>query len=70
MQLAFIHPHSSVVKSTFPLKKEERIQELMTTVGWNPKSGTDDSINYNSLFTEVSEGCRHMLSPTLISTGP
>lgn len=42
----------------------------MATVGWNPKSSTEDSINYHSLFTEVSEGCRHMFSPTLTSTGP
>ncbi|XP_027474887.2 translin-associated factor X-interacting protein 1 isoform X2 [Zalophus californianus] len=44
---------STVLKSTFPFKKEEKIQELMEAGGWHPNSSNADLINYPSLFIEV-----------------
>ncbi|XP_073736090.1 translin-associated factor X-interacting protein 1 isoform X3 [Callorhinus ursinus] len=47
---------STVLKSTFPFKKEEKIQELMEAGGWHPNSSNADLINYPSLFIEDEEG--------------
>ncbi|XP_003472195.1 translin-associated factor X-interacting protein 1 isoform X2 [Cavia porcellus] len=47
---------STILKSTFPLKKEERIQELMEAVGWHPNTSSTDFFEYRSLFTENEEG--------------
>ncbi|XP_039078616.1 translin-associated factor X-interacting protein 1 isoform X2 [Hyaena hyaena] len=47
---------STVLKSTFPFKKEERIQELMEAGGWHPNSSNADLLNYRSLFIEDEEG--------------
>ncbi|KAK2496177.1 hypothetical protein MC885_001871 [Smutsia gigantea] len=47
---------STVLKSTFPLKKEEKIQELMEAVGWDPNSSNADLFQYRSLFMEDEEG--------------
>ncbi|XP_004600962.2 translin-associated factor X-interacting protein 1 [Sorex araneus] len=47
---------NSILKNTFPLKKDEKIQELMETVGWNFKSDVSDSFKYSVLFTEDEEG--------------
>ncbi|CAK7318690.1 Translin-associated factor X-interacting protein 1 [Vulpes lagopus] len=47
---------STVLKSTFPFKKEEKIQELMEAGGWHPNSSNADLLNYRSLFTEDEEG--------------
>ncbi|CAD7689055.1 unnamed protein product [Nyctereutes procyonoides] len=47
---------STVLKSTFPFKKEEKIQELMEAGGWHPNSSNADLLNYCSLFTEDEEG--------------
>lgn len=46
-------PYSTVLKSTFPLKTEEQIQELMEAGGWHPSSSNADLLNYRSLFMEV-----------------
>ncbi|XP_021572059.1 translin-associated factor X-interacting protein 1 isoform X2 [Carlito syrichta] len=47
---------STILKNTFPLKKEEQIQELMEAGGWHPKSSDADLLNYRSLFMEDEEG--------------
>ncbi|XP_008565676.1 PREDICTED: translin-associated factor X-interacting protein 1 isoform X2 [Galeopterus variegatus] len=47
---------STILRSTFPLKKEEQIQELMEAGGWHPDSSNADLLNYRSLFTEDKEG--------------
>uniref|UniRef100_A0A8C0WX11 Translin-associated factor X-interacting protein 1 N-terminal domain-containing protein n=3 Tax=Castor canadensis TaxID=51338 RepID=A0A8C0WX11_CASCN len=47
---------STILKNTFPLKKEEQIQELMETGGWQPNSSNSDLLNYHLLFTENEEG--------------
>ncbi|XP_006909927.1 translin-associated factor X-interacting protein 1 isoform X1 [Pteropus alecto] len=47
---------STVLKSTFPFKKEEKIQELMEAGGWHPSSSNADLLNYRSLFAEDEEG--------------
>uniref|UniRef100_A0A452S560 Translin associated factor X interacting protein 1 n=2 Tax=Ursus americanus TaxID=9643 RepID=A0A452S560_URSAM len=47
---------STVLKSTFPFKKEEKIQELMEAGGWHPNSSNADLLNYRSLFIEDEEG--------------
>uniref|UniRef100_A0A8C9QB83 Translin associated factor X interacting protein 1 n=1 Tax=Spermophilus dauricus TaxID=99837 RepID=A0A8C9QB83_SPEDA len=47
---------SNILKSTFPLKKEEQIQELMEAGGWHPNSNSSDLFNYRSLFMENEEG--------------
>lgn len=52
--LALVSPHRTVLKSTFPFKKEEKIQELMEAVGWDPNSSNADLFQYRSLFMEVS----------------
>lgn len=49
----FYFPCSTVLRTMFPLKKEEQIQELMEAVGWGPDSSNTDTINYRALFTEV-----------------
>lgn len=73
--LALVSPHSTVLKSTFPFKKEEKIQELMEAGGWHPNSSNADLLNYRSLFTEVGGGgggglSRNLPSPALASAGP
>ncbi|EFB15881.1 hypothetical protein PANDA_006950, partial [Ailuropoda melanoleuca] len=47
---------STVLKNTFPFKKEEKIQELMEAGGWHPNSSNADLLNYRSLFIEDEEG--------------
>ncbi|XP_045746851.1 translin-associated factor X-interacting protein 1 isoform X1 [Mirounga angustirostris] len=47
---------STVLKSTFPFKKEEKILELMEAGGWHPNSSNADLINYRLLFIEDEEG--------------
>ncbi|KAM6176240.1 translin-associated factor X-interacting protein 1 [Erethizon dorsatum] len=47
---------SIILRSTFPLKKQEHIQELMEAAGWHPNSSNADFFNYRSLFTENEEG--------------
>ncbi|XP_055268481.1 translin-associated factor X-interacting protein 1 isoform X2 [Moschus berezovskii] len=47
---------STVLKSTFPFKKDERIQELMEAGGWHPSSSNADLLNYRTLFMEDEEG--------------
>uniref|UniRef100_F7IEN2 Translin associated factor X interacting protein 1 n=2 Tax=Callithrix jacchus TaxID=9483 RepID=F7IEN2_CALJA len=47
---------STILKSTFPLKTEEQIQELMEAGGWYPSSSNADLLNYRSLFMEDEEG--------------
>ncbi|XP_017394911.1 translin-associated factor X-interacting protein 1 isoform X9 [Cebus imitator] len=47
---------STILKSTFPLKTEEQIQELMEAGGWHPSSSNADLLNYRSLFMEDEEG--------------
>ncbi|XP_005256106.1 translin-associated factor X-interacting protein 1 isoform X6 [Homo sapiens] len=47
---------NTVLKSTFPLKTEEQIQELMEAGGWHPSSSNADLLNYRSLFMEDEEG--------------
>lgn len=47
---------STVLKSNFPLKKEEKIQELMEAGGWHTNSSNADLLNYRSLFMEDAEG--------------
>ncbi|XP_004690275.1 PREDICTED: translin-associated factor X-interacting protein 1 [Condylura cristata] len=47
---------STVLKSTFPFKKDERIQELMEAGGWQPDSSNTDLLQYRSLFVEDEEG--------------
>ncbi|XP_058135816.1 translin-associated factor X-interacting protein 1 isoform X2 [Dasypus novemcinctus] len=47
---------STILKSTFPLKKEEQIQELMEAGGWHPSRSSADLFNYHSLFMENEEG--------------
>lgn len=56
-------PHSTVLKSTFPLKKEEKIQELMEAGGWHPNSSNADLLDYRSLFLEVCQRPRNFPSP-------
>lgn len=45
--------NSTVLKSTFPLKKEDKIQELMEAGGWHINSSNADLLNYRALFMEV-----------------
>ncbi|XP_051024808.1 translin-associated factor X-interacting protein 1 [Acomys russatus] len=47
---------STILKTTFPLKKEEQIQELMEAAGWNTDSSTTDTLTYRQLFKEDEEG--------------
>ncbi|KAM7332547.1 hypothetical protein ACRRTK_009255 [Alexandromys fortis] len=47
---------STILKNTFPLKKEEQIQELMETAGWSPDISSTEVLNYRILFTEDEEG--------------
>lgn len=47
---------STILKNTFPLKKEEQIQELMETAGWTPDISSTEVLNYRILFTEDEEG--------------
>ncbi|XP_004843071.1 translin-associated factor X-interacting protein 1 isoform X3 [Heterocephalus glaber] len=47
---------STILKSTFPLKKEEHIQHLMEAGGWHPNSTSADLLDYRSLFKEDEEG--------------
>ncbi|XP_052022856.1 translin-associated factor X-interacting protein 1 [Apodemus sylvaticus] len=47
---------STILRSTFPLKKEEQIQELMEAAGWGPDSSNTDMLNYRALFSEDEEG--------------
>uniref|UniRef100_A0A2K5DZR0 Translin associated factor X interacting protein 1 n=1 Tax=Aotus nancymaae TaxID=37293 RepID=A0A2K5DZR0_AOTNA len=47
---------STILKSTFPLKTEEQIQELMEAGGWHPSSSNAELLNYRSLFMEDEEG--------------
>ncbi|XP_006878954.1 PREDICTED: translin-associated factor X-interacting protein 1 [Elephantulus edwardii] len=47
---------STILRSTFPLKKEEQIQALMEAGGWNPDSSGEDLLEYRSLFLENNEG--------------
>ncbi|XP_045149657.1 translin-associated factor X-interacting protein 1 isoform X2 [Echinops telfairi] len=47
---------SSILRSTFPLKKEEQIQELMEAGGWNPNCSNADLFKYQALFKEDEEG--------------
>ncbi|XP_031197088.1 translin-associated factor X-interacting protein 1 isoform X4 [Mastomys coucha] len=47
---------STVLRTTFPLKKEEQIQELMEAAGWGPDSSNSDMLNYRLLFGEDEEG--------------
>ncbi|XP_054956317.1 translin-associated factor X-interacting protein 1 isoform X14 [Pan paniscus] len=47
---------NTVLKSTFPLKTEEQIQELMEAGGWHLSSSNADLLNYRSLFMEDEEG--------------
>ncbi|KAG8521776.1 Translin-associated factor X-interacting protein 1, partial [Galemys pyrenaicus] len=47
---------STVLKSTFPFKKEEKIQELMEAGGWQPDSNNTELLDYRSLFVEDEEG--------------
>ncbi|KAL1784944.1 translin-associated factor X-interacting protein 1 [Sigmodon hispidus] len=47
---------STILKNTFPLKKEEQIQELMEAAGWGPDSSSTEVFNYGLLFTEDAEG--------------
>ncbi|KAB0394011.1 hypothetical protein E2I00_011722 [Balaenoptera physalus] len=47
---------STALKSTFPFKKDERIQELMEAGGWHPSSSNADLLNYCVLFMEDEEG--------------
>ncbi|XP_040592510.1 translin-associated factor X-interacting protein 1 isoform X2 [Mesocricetus auratus] len=47
---------STIIKNTFPLKKEEQIQELMDAAGWGPDSSSVEVFNYQILFTEDEEG--------------
>uniref|UniRef100_A0A8C0VUJ2 Translin-associated factor X-interacting protein 1 n=1 Tax=Castor canadensis TaxID=51338 RepID=A0A8C0VUJ2_CASCN len=57
---------STILKNTFPLKKEEQIQELMETGGWQPNSSNSDLLNYHLLFTEVhGVGLRNLHIPYL-----
>jgi hypothetical protein len=56
---------STILKNTFPLKKEEQIQELMETGGWQPNSSNSDLLNYHLLFTEVHGGGAQELAHSL-----
>ncbi|XP_032342461.1 translin-associated factor X-interacting protein 1 isoform X5 [Camelus ferus] len=47
---------STVLRSTFPFKKDEKIQELMEAGGWHPSSSNADLVNYRLLFMEDEEG--------------
>ncbi|CAO2610156.1 Translin-associated factor X-interacting protein 1 [Lemmus lemmus] len=47
---------STILKNTFPLKKEEQIQELMEAAGWSPDISSTEELNYQILFTEDEEG--------------
>ncbi|CAK6436701.1 unnamed protein product [Pipistrellus nathusii] len=47
---------STVLKSTFPFKKEDKIQELMEAGGWHANSSNADLLNYRALFLEDEEG--------------
>ncbi|XP_055477300.1 translin-associated factor X-interacting protein 1 [Psammomys obesus] len=49
---------NTILRSTFPLKKEEQIQELMEAAGWGPESTNTEEFNYQLLFTEDEEGQR------------
>lgn len=56
-------PYSTVLKSAFPFKTDEKIQELMEAVGWHPSSSNADLLNYHILFTEVGLGSRNLPGP-------
>uniref|UniRef100_A0A8C8Z8H3 Translin associated factor X interacting protein 1 n=1 Tax=Prolemur simus TaxID=1328070 RepID=A0A8C8Z8H3_PROSS len=47
---------STILKSVFPLKKEEKILELMEAGGWHSSSNNADFLNYRALFLEDEEG--------------
>ncbi|XP_036043491.1 translin-associated factor X-interacting protein 1 isoform X2 [Onychomys torridus] len=47
---------STILKNTFPLKKEDQIQELMEAAGWGPDISSTEVFNYRILFTEDEEG--------------
>ncbi|KAL6080263.1 hypothetical protein STEG23_010384 [Scotinomys teguina] len=47
---------STILKNTFPLKKEEQIQELMEAAGFSPDSSGTEVFGYRILFTEDEEG--------------
>ncbi|KAM5297947.1 translin-associated factor X-interacting protein 1 isoform 2-T2 [Glossophaga mutica] len=47
---------STVLRSIFSSKKEEKIQELMEVAGWHLNSSNADSLSYPFLFTEDEEG--------------
>nr|XP_044994507.1 translin-associated factor X-interacting protein 1 [Jaculus jaculus] len=47
---------SAILKNTFPLKKEEQIQELMEAVTWHSNGSNAELVDYHSLFTENEEG--------------
>ncbi|ERE79795.1 translin-associated factor X-interacting protein 1, partial [Cricetulus griseus] len=47
---------STILKTTFPLKKEEQIQELIEAAGWSPDINNVEMFNYRTLFTEDEEG--------------
>ncbi|XP_053522739.1 translin-associated factor X-interacting protein 1 isoform X4 [Artibeus jamaicensis] len=47
---------STVLRSAFSSKKEEKMQELMEAAGWHPNSSNADLLDYQSLFTEDEEG--------------
>ncbi|XP_023374671.1 translin-associated factor X-interacting protein 1 [Otolemur garnettii] len=53
-----IEQFSTVLKNTFPLKKEEKIQELMEAGGWHSDGTSADVLSYRSLFMEDEEGRR------------
>ncbi|XP_006156934.1 translin-associated factor X-interacting protein 1 isoform X2 [Tupaia chinensis] len=54
--LLTIEQLSTILKTIFPLKKEEQIQELMEAGGWHPDYSSEDLLNYRSLFVEDEEG--------------
>ncbi|XP_045047874.2 translin-associated factor X-interacting protein 1 isoform X3 [Desmodus rotundus] len=47
---------STVLRSAFSFKNEERIQELMEAAGWHFNSSNADLLSYHSLFMEDEEG--------------
>ena len=65
---ALVSPYSTVLRSAFSFKNEERIQELMEAAGWHFNSSNADLLSYHSLFLEVGGwGSRNLPSPTLAS---
>lgn len=57
-------PYSTVLKSAFPFKKDERIQELLETAGWHPSISNADLLDYRMLFMEVGWGRGTCPAPT------